>query len=157
LSPLYLPLPKSFGSSFMNKSTTHDNLNKDASSKTSADLNTSQTERNAVLEFLNQFPSSSQAATITSSLQASHSEGTIFENKDMTIEADEAVEEDLDDLAELLRQLDEATGVASGIEGRLDGILEDLETQLTRLEGRGESVTTTSPASAAGPLSKKTA
>lgn len=88
----------------------------------------------AVQEFLNQYPSSVAGAPPPTS------NGTADDHdlQDHGI-APDAEEEDIDDaeLAELLKALDEANGVASGLEGRLDGILEDLETQLVRLEGEG--------------------
>ncbi|KAG8869162.1 hypothetical protein FRB97_001541, partial [Tulasnella sp. 331] len=120
----------------MNKDTTDDGSNQRQSSKASKKPPT-QSERNAVLDFLNQFPS--EAATI-SPLQNSHPIGSVNEARDGTTETSEdSVEEDLGDLEELLRQLDEANSVAGGIEGRLDEILMDLETQLVQLEGKAES------------------
>lgn len=42
--------------------------------------------------------------------------------------------DNINDLAALLKQLDEADGVARGVENRLDEILEDLEEMLVGLE-----------------------
>ncbi|KAG9025171.1 hypothetical protein FRB95_010480 [Tulasnella sp. JGI-2019a] len=135
----------------MNKDTTEDNLEKPKGTLSSYKPTTAP-ERDAVLDFLNQFPSLSEATTITSALHSSHSNGTIETNGDDTGEtAEEDIEEDLDNLEELLRQLDEADGVAGGIESRLDGILEDLETQLVRLEGREGSTVEPPPAAAIPP------
>lgn len=62
----------------------------------------------------------------------------LHENKDETLEDDALEDLSEDGLAMLLRQLEEADAAATGLESRLDGLLDNLENMIEGLEGSKE-------------------
>ncbi|KAG8895135.1 hypothetical protein FRB99_000742 [Tulasnella sp. 403] len=94
---------------------------------------------NAVLDFLQQFPSAdvNGSSPGTAPLNGTDGQEAAAPLQDQNQEQDFGMSDD--ELAVLLRQLDEADGVATGLEQKLDGILDNLEDLLSGLEDRRRS------------------